>query len=1097
MKKKLHVFLVAFFLLTLTMSAQQKLWTKISSDQATINTKKELAAAYDLYQLDVENLRSSLQNAVRRQGVFSSSKVKIHFPDASGKLIEYYIKEASVMHPDLAAKFPENKSYIGQSVHQKGTSVRFSLNSFGLHAMIFSVGKSTVYIDPVSEDKKTYMLYQRKDLKIAKAFECLVEEKVQVTQRNKATPRFKNANDLQLRTFELAMATTGEYSQFHIDAAGVSGGTDPEKVAAVMDAIVVTMTRVNGVYERDLALTMQLIPNNDQLIFLDGDTDPYENSDGILMLGQNQTTIDNIIGSANYDIGHVFSTGGGGIAALGSPCNNSIKARGVTGLPNPIGDPFDIDFVAHELGHQYGANHTFNGTTGNCTGANRNDATAVEPGSGTTIMAYAGICAPQNVQVNSDDYFHVISIQEMYDFISSGNSTCDDETALVSNANAPVANAGTNFTVPISTPLILRGQATDADGDRLTYTWEQIDNEVGAISIPPSSTQTEGAVFRSIAPDLFPERYLPALSTVISNNLSSTWEVLPSVGRNLNFRLTARDNAIGEGQTDSDDVLITVDENSGPFQVTSQNADDVFWAAGGSQTITWDVANTNTAPVNSPNVNILFSLDGGLTYPITLAGNTPNDGSQTITVPTNLTSTGRVKVEGANHIFYALNRSSINIVDDFALAIVENEVTVCKPDDAIFDFTVDFAAGFNGTVDFTATGVPAGAGESFNPTSANSNASIQLTINRTPNIAPGSYNIQVTGSSGGLSRTLDLVLNVFDPVITAPVLMNPSDGATAVPAIGTNFTWNSDVNISDYDLEIATDPLFNAIVESVNVTTNSYIPQNLQDGTTYYWRLRPNNPCGAGDFSQVRTFTTSEIVCRTYPSSDTPVSIPDNDPSGASSIINVPDDFIMSDVNVTINVDHTWMQDLVFELESPSGTIVELLNSQCPGPLNVNMAATFDDLGIDLVCANSSPVITGTIKPSEDLAGFNGESSSGNWTLRVTDNFADDAGSIESWSLELCESVTVASVGDDLFKDFNLWPNPANETVNISFVAPSIDATHIKIYDITGREVLHKIYSSTTVLFNEQVQINNLTSGTYLVKISSGNTNTTKRLLIF
>lgn len=1097
MNEKLLILVFVIVLLPESLWAQQKLWTKLTSEKKVIATDKNLPSNSGIYQLDNKMLRSKLINAPERKSVFSKSKVKINFPDASGKLIEYYIKETSFMHPDLAKKFPNSKSYIGEAVHHKGTSIRFSLNSLGLYAMIFSVGKSTVYIDPVNKEENVYAVYKRKNLKAVKSFECLVTE--QVNTQTKVKSNLKNANDLQLRTFELALATTEEYSDFHTSGLPANSSR-ADSISVVIDAINVTLTRVNGLFERDVALTMQLVPNNDQLIFLSSDPgdDPYTNNNGSAMLGENQTTIDNIIGSANYDIGHVFSTGGGGVAFFGSPCGNS-KAGGVTGLPNPVGDPFDVDFVAHEFGHQLGANHTFNGTSGNCAGTNRNNATAVEPGSGTTIMAYAGICSPQNVQLSSDDYFHTISIQEMFSFISSGSSACDDETVMTNNMNAPTANAGSDFTVPISTPLVLKGQGSDADGDPITYIWEQTDNETAGISIPPSSTQTGGAVFRSLAPGNSTDRYLPELSTVVAGNLSSAWQVLPSVGRTMDFTLTVRDNVVNEGQTASDIMTITVDENSGPFEVTSQNADNVFWVVGASQTITWDVANTDQAPVDSPNINIMLSLDGGFTYPITLASNTPNDGSHEITVPNNLTSNARIKVEGANHIFYALNSSDITIVNDFALTTNQNEQTACIPDDAVFDFQIDFASGFSETVNFTAIDVPNGASVSFNPVSANSTSNIQCTIGGISAVDPGEYTIQVIGASTGLSRSLDLILTVFDTTITEPVITNPVDGATGVLAIETNFAWQADANVEDYDIEIATDVNFNTIIESANVSTNSYVPQNLQNGTVYFWRIKPNNVCATTNFSAVSTFTTSEIVCNPYNATDTPVNIPDNNASGVNSVINVVDDFIMSDVNVTINISHSWMQDLIFSLESPQGTSIELVNRQCSGASgNQNMATTFDDLGIDLVCANSSPVITGTIKPSEELLSFNGESSLGDWVLTVSDNAGLDTGSITSWSLELCESVVVASLGKSSFQDLVIWPNPAKDFITISFLSPlNSNPTRVRIYDIIGREVLSKKYNYETVLFNEQIEIGDLTSGTYLVHISHGNENTTKRLLIF
>ena len=418
----------------------------------------------------------------------------------------------------------------------------------------------------------------------------------------------KLAGDCQLRQLRLALACTGEYANFH-------GGT----VTSVLAAMNTSMNRVNGVYEREASITMVLVPNNDELIFLNAGSDPYTNESGGAMLGQNQQTVDAIIGSNNYDIGHVFSTGGGGIASLQSPCGGS-KARGVTGLPSPVGDPFDIDYVCHEMGHQYGGNHT---QYNNC---NRANVAAMEPGSASTIMGYAGICAP-NIQNNSDDYFHSISLLEIANFITNVN--CPD--IINTNNDPPTVDAGANHIIPHSTPFELIAEGNDTNNDPLTYCWEQMDND-GSAPMPPVSTNTQGPLFRTFDPTPSPSRVFPRWSNLV-NNSSYDWETLPSVARNMDFNCTVRDNNSMYGCTAEDNMRVTVDGNSGPFLVTAPNTNNITWLVGTQETVTWDVANTDQAPVNASTVDISLSFDGGYTYPMVLASGVPNTGSYTVMVP--------------------------------------------------------------------------------------------------------------------------------------------------------------------------------------------------------------------------------------------------------------------------------------------------------------------------------------------------------------------------------------------------------------------------------------------------------------------------------
>ncbi len=645
--------MVPFLLFCMVLNGQNaiNIWEEVSQEETSAkakNFRNNTPDVFQLFSLNTTTLKSALEQAPERFN--GHSNVVIEIPTHHGEIQKFRVYEAPVFESSLQINHPTIRSYTAQGIDDPTSIARFSYSNTGLHVMISSAHHPTIYIDPYTKDNNYYISYAINNLPAdSRSFECLVQESVE-SDMQFAT---KNADDGMLRTFRLALACTGEYAQYHLNDQGIDPGeTDAVKKAAVLSAMNTAMTRINGVFERDIAITMVLVANNTDIIFLDAGTDPYTNNNGAAMLSQNQTTCNSIIGSPNYDIGHVFSTGGGGIATFQSPCSGSLKARGVTGLPNPIGDFFYIDYVCHEMGHQYGANHTFNNS---CGGA-RSESTAMEPGSGSTILGYAGICPP-NVQNTSDHYFHAISIQEMWSFISTGFGQC--ATQSPTGNLPPTADAGSNYTIPKSTPFILKGIATDPDGgDVLSHNWEQMDNEIG--TMPPVNTSVLGPMFRSKGTLVSPERYMPELATVLSGQTQSTWEVAPSVSRTMEFRFTVRDNTAGGASSASDNMIVTVEGDAGPFVITSQ-ATAVTWQTQSTETISWDVANTDTAPVDSPNVDILFSTDGGQTYPVVIANDVPNTGSALVNTPNLNTTTGRIMVISSNNIFYDLNGGVVTV----------------------------------------------------------------------------------------------------------------------------------------------------------------------------------------------------------------------------------------------------------------------------------------------------------------------------------------------------------------------------------------------------------------------------------------------------
>lgn len=629
-----------------------RLWSETSGKNTSeIFENKSAITNPKIYSLDIDGLKNVLARAPKKLSPGEKSEIIISFPNSEGKMENFKVRENSNFDPQLAAKYPDIKSYVGEGLGDSNTTVYFSVSPLGLSSMEIYGDKSAVFIEPYSKDLSTYVVYRKSDKKDnLSAFECTVidvaQKGVAGTTNLAARP---NADDAKLRTFRLALSCTGEYTSYF-------GGTKANALAAMNN----TMTRVNGVFEKDFSARMVLISNNDSVIYTNASTDPYSPSSQMSNWNsQLQSTLTSVIGEANYDIGHLFgaSGGGGNAGCIGCVCTNGSKGSGYTSPADgiPSGDNFDIDYVAHEMGHQFGGNHTFS-MSNEGTGAN------MEPGSGSTIMGYAGITS-QDIQPHSDSFFHAISIQQITNNIKA--KTCPVSTST--GNSIPTANAGLDYTIPKGTPFVLTGTGTDANGDSLTYIWEQMDNasssQTGASSAA-SATKASGPTFRSFTPQTTPVRYFPRMASVLAGATTTagseiTVEALSSVARTYNFRFTVRDNRAGGSGNNSDDAVITVNGTAGPFSVSSQNSATTY-TGGTSQTVTWNVAGTTANGVNASNVDILWSTDSGNTWTTLLAG-TPNDGSQAVTIPNSSTSTGRIMVKGSNHIFFDVNNANITV----------------------------------------------------------------------------------------------------------------------------------------------------------------------------------------------------------------------------------------------------------------------------------------------------------------------------------------------------------------------------------------------------------------------------------------------------
>lgn len=653
------ILMVNLLIMTGYAQADRSAWQDIPNTQARSTTASALSQ-YRALQLDANLLRTQLSNAT------ATTPVLIELPLPDSDFITLLAKPTQILSDTLAQQYPDIQTWSVTSPSSPTVSGVIDLSPSGFHAMLILANGERVFIDPDqtspadnTQAAQRHLSFSQSDN--ASAFKqdwsCGAQSDMQyagksfTTMGNTLNALQARPEDAQtsantvaaragenLRTYRIAVAATSEYVTAH------AGGNANAALANIASSI----ARVNQIYQRDLSIKLQLVSGTN-IIYTNSATDPYTDNSAFTMMGQNQTNLDTVIGSANYDIGHVFGTTGGGIATVGGVCNTSNKARGVTGLPaNITGDAFNIDYVAHEIGHQLSANHTFNSTKDVCSGG-RVAGSAFEPGSGNTIMSYAGLCGADNLQNNSFAMFHSTSIEQITQFAHNGLGNACGTTSTLSNAN-PVVNAGADYTIPAFTPFTLTPIAnSDANGDTLSYSWEQIDaGTASAVNVDTGNN----ALIRVKEPTSSPSRTIPQISDLI-NGTSNYGEVTPATTRVLNFRLQARD---GKGGIAHDDIHVNVHNTGAVFGITAPTSTTTLFP-NTTQSVQWNVAGTNQAPINCSLVDIAVTTDGGSTFSPLKAG-TPNDGFESVNLPATLGTSNQIRVKCSNNIFFALSSSN-------------------------------------------------------------------------------------------------------------------------------------------------------------------------------------------------------------------------------------------------------------------------------------------------------------------------------------------------------------------------------------------------------------------------------------------------------
>jgi len=758
------------------------LWQKIGNKNLQLQGERKIIPQQtNVVKLNDAAFRT-LQLTIPTEASGQSKMIDLPTPD--GTLKSFKVFERTTMEQELADRYQMIKTYEAICVENPAVTAKLDYTPFGFHAMVFDNDK-TYFIDPYTNiNTGYYNCYYKKGYTRTQLNRqpCgTIGKPTIVTDYDNSANRVTTPNNGVTnisstgikRTFRLALACTIEYS-------AAVGGPTPTK-ASVLAAMVTSVNRINGVYEKELSIHMNLVARNDTLIFITSDS--YINDDGGTMLGQNQTICNNRIGNANYDIGHVFSTGGGGVAYLGVVCDNADKAKGVTGLDDPTGDAYDIDYVAHEMGHQFGGNHTFNAVSGSCSG-NRESGVAYEVGSGTTIMAYAGICNNNNPQPHSDDYFHRASLNEIYTYISSTSCAV---TSNAGNAAPTVSSYVSTYTIPYKTSFEISAAATDPNGHPINYCWEEWD--LGPQGNWNGANNTRAPILRSFLPSVSATRTFPMYDSLIKNSIKYLGEVLPETARDTKFRCTVRNiNTDGYGAFNAPEENLTVKSvvTTDLFRVTSFPAASTF-NGGTQQTINWNVAATTAAPVSCANINIYLSLDSARTFPYILAANTPNDGSQIVTIPNVITNnaSARIKVKGSGNIFFDLNDGWIKInqgVIPVVASFTPGDTAICSGSSLTFTNT---STGTPDSVRWTISG-------------GTPSTSTSLTTVTAAFSTAGFYTISLIAYKDGTASTISKVVQVkptptvvFTPASPITICSGDSVTITAAYIAGATCMWST------------------------------------------------------------------------------------------------------------------------------------------------------------------------------------------------------------------------------------------------------------------------------------------------------------------
>jgi subtilisin-like proprotein convertase family protein len=955
------------------------------------------------------------QDVIKPFSSKSSSNDQITLPNEKGEEEVFLLKPAPVMSSVLSIKYSNIRTYKGYSLTRPEVKVRLSSHSSGINAWITLPNSGDYFIQPVKSRKGIHFAYQKTKNDTPQEFFCkTVENKI----RNKITidrPRTAKQN-AELRVFRIAIAATGEYTEFWGDDDPLNGSNAEDAFGSVVS----TINRVNQVFEDELNVRLELV-SDASLLFEDSTTDPFTGN----FSSELQSTVDELIGDANYDIGHLFDFGepNGDAGCIGCVCESEAKAQGYSTHPftdifggEYRNDYFDLDYVGHEIGHQFGAYHTFS-YNAEGTGVN------AEPGSGSTIMGYAGITIVDDVQLHGDPYFHYYSIQNIKEFVAS--LSCGESEIYPTEPFS--VDAGPDYFIPMGTPYELA--ISPLEGSDIYYCWEQLDSgQITSDNFGPYNVT--GSMARSLPPQTNAFRTIPNLQRILSNNLTEenpevgdSWETVSLVERDLEWGLTVRKNFGEYSQLSQDNMKITVVASSSPFAVSSQASSSLVWEGGSQQTIVWDVADTNLAPINLTEVEITLSIDGGRNFNIILADNVPNTGEAIIYIPNSIeTDEARIKVKAKEGIFFAINREDFKISSrQFALNFNNYELENCNSNRIQFDFDIERKAGFDASFSIQADALPNGveviSSKAIFGANDDSGSLVFTGLNELP---VGDYDFNIEAIYGTEREVFSVGLKQRESNLAVPLLNSPSDAAEN-QSLNTTLSWENDPNSDAFRVQIASDETFQSLVVDTLLSQNQLAALKLNSNQQFYWRVQQQNSCGTSLFSDPFSFATTRVSCVDVSSSGVPKNLADASEFTkgiTTASIKVNYDLPIQDIDVLVDIEHTWLEDLTLYLKAPDETIY-LLTNELGDSADDYSDTVFDQEATTSIKDGTAPY-TGRFRPIQSLAPLYGTSSFGSWSLIVEDNYVEDTGRLVGFELSIClEGTPMPNSDNDSIVDEN------------------------------------------------------------------------------